>query len=94
LLPLRGKGKDQKSTARQLRATKGVSSNLRNAMDAVELTFVATGEALARERIEQTNCQGAVACEAAAIRSASFLRDALEAERRDRMDAQQALALS
>ena len=75
--------------ARQLRAMKNVSSNLRDAMDGVELTFVAAGEALARERIEQTNCQGAVACEAATLRSTSFLRDALEAERRDRLGVQE-----
>jgi hypothetical protein len=74
-----------RKTARQLKATKRVRSNLRDAMDAVELTFVATGEALARERIEQTNCQGAIACEAATLRSTSFLRDAIEADRRDRI---------
>lgn len=82
-----------RKTARQLKAAKQVSSNLRDAMDAVELTFVATGEALARERIEQTNCEGAVACEAATLRSTSFLRDAIEAERRDRIGGQQVLAL-
>lgn len=83
-----------RKTARQLKTSKQVSANLRDAMDAVELTFVATGEALARERIDQTNCKGAVACEAATLRSTSFLRDAIEAERRDRMGAQQVLALN
>ncbi|HEY0647735.1 KilA-N domain-containing protein [Phenylobacterium sp.] len=82
-----------RKTARQLKSAEGVDSNLRDAMDGVELTFVAAGEALARERIEQTNCQGAVACEAATLRSTSFLRDALEAERRDRVGAQQSLVL-
>lgn len=79
-------------TARQLKAAKHVKSNLRDAMDSVELTFVAAGEALARERIEQINCQNAVACEAATLRSTSFLRAAIEADRRDR--AGQTLALS
>ena len=80
-------------TAKQLKAAKQVTANLRNAMDAVELTFVATGEALARERIEQTDCQGAIACEAATLRSTSFLRAAIEAERKDRAGAPQQLAL-
>lgn len=83
-----------RKTARQLKTTKQAKSNLRDAMDAVELTFVAAGEALARERIEQINCQGAVACEAATLRSTSFLRDAIEAERRDRVGAQQDMLLS
>jgi hypothetical protein len=83
-----------RKTAKQLKAAKGVTSNLRDAMDAVELTFVAAGEALARERIEQTNCDGAVACEVATLRSTGFLREALEAERRDRVGAQQVLSLS
>jgi hypothetical protein len=83
-----------RKTARQLKAAKQVTANLRDAMDGVELTFVAAGEALARERIEQTNCQGAIACEAATLRSTSFLRDALEAERLDRAGAQQGLALA
>ncbi len=73
-----------RKTARELKSAKQVNANLRDAMDGVELTFVAAGEALARERIEQTNCGGAVACEAATLRSTSFLRDAIEAERRDR----------
>lgn len=80
-----------RKNTRQLRAVKQVSTNLRDAMDGVELTFVAAGEALARERIEQTDCQGAIACEAATLRSTSFLRDALEAERRDRAGTQQPL---
>lgn len=80
-----------RKTARDLKRAKATRSNLRDAMDAVELTLVATGEALARERIEQTNCDGAVACEAATLRSTSFLRDAIEAERRDRVGAQQKL---
>lgn len=78
-------------TAKQLKAAKHVRSNLRDAMDAVELTLVATGEALARERIEQTECQGAIACEAATLRSTSFLRHAIEAERADRKGNQQRL---
>lgn len=78
-------------TAKQLKAAKHVRSNLRDAMDAVELTLVATGEALARERIEQTECQGAIACEAATLRSTSFLRQAIEAERADRKGNQQRL---
>lgn len=82
-----------RKTSRELKSVKKVGSNLRDAMDAVELTFVAAGEALARERIEQTNCETAIACEAATLRSTSFLRDAIEAERRDRAGAQQALAL-
>lgn len=73
-----------RKTARALKRDKETTSNLRDAMDAVELTFVAAGEALARERIEQTNANGAIACEAATLRSTSFLRDALEAERKDR----------
>ncbi len=82
-----------RKTARELKKVKYASANLRDAMDGVELTFLAAGEALARERIEQTNCQGAVACEAAALRSTSFLRAALEAERQDRKGVQQALVL-
>ncbi len=78
-----------RKTARQLKSDKQVSSNLRDAMDGVELTFVAAGEALAR--VEATNPNNAVACEAATLRSTSFLRDAIEAERRDRAGAQHAL---
>lgn len=83
-----------RKTARELKAAKQVTSHLRDAMDGVELTFVAAGEALARERIEQTNCSNAVACEVATLRSTSFLRDAIEAERRDRVGAQQVLKLT
>jgi hypothetical protein len=80
-----------RKTARQLKTVKQANASLRDAMDAVELTVVATGEALARERIEQTNCQGPIACEAATLRSTSFLRDAIEAERRDRLAQQRLL---
>lgn len=80
-----------RKTARELKRAKQVTSNLRDAMDGVELTFVAAGEALARERIEQTKSNGAIACEAATLRSTSFLRDALEAERKDREEQQRRL---
>lgn len=83
-----------RKTARQLKKAKQAPANLRDAMDRVELTFVATGEALARERIEQLNCNGAVACEAATLRSTSFLRAALEAERQDRLNSPRALPSS
>lgn len=83
-----------RKTARDLKRVKQVTSNLRDAMDGVELTFVAAGESLARERIEQMNCNGAVACEAATLRSTSFLRDAIEAERRDRDEQQRRIGSS
>ena len=54
-----------------------------------ELAFVAFGEALATERIEDEDSKGGEECRKATSRSAFFIRQAIEADRRDRRNRQQ-----
>jgi hypothetical protein len=69
-----------------LRAKRGLprKANVRDAMSATELAYVAAGEALSTERIEDENSQGGTECRVATGRSASFIRQAIEADRNDR----------
>lgn len=73
-------------TAQALRRAKGISpsKNLRDAMSLDELIYTQAAEALATERIKETNPQGVDACASASLRSADFLRRAIEADRADR----------
>lgn len=73
-------------TAKQIKSEKGLkpTANLRDAMKKNELVFVMAAEQLAKERIEDENARGVSLCSAAATKSASFIRQAIEADRADR----------
>jgi hypothetical protein len=79
------------SGAVKLRERKGLpkKANLRDQMSTAELAFVAASEALSSERIEEENCQGGTPCRIATGKSAGRIRDAIEADRKDRRSAQQ-----
>lgn len=70
----------------QLRATRSlpVKSNLRNHLDTAELSFVMAAEALAGDRITEEESDGNAECVEATRRSASFIREAIDRDRRDR----------
>jgi hypothetical protein len=70
--------------AKQLKAAKRIKGNLRDAMDLRELAYVMASEALSGERIEDQNCAGPGECRQATGKSARFIRDAIEGDRRDR----------
>jgi hypothetical protein len=74
------------SKASDLKREKGIpaKANLRNAMSTDELIFVMAAETMARGRIEEKNINGNAACQSAALRSASFMKQAIDAEKRDR----------
>ncbi len=59
-------------------------SNLRDKMSKDELVYVMMAETLARQRIEDENPSGNVPCTKATARSASFVKQAIEMERKDR----------
>jgi hypothetical protein len=59
-------------------------ANLRDKMSKDELVYVMMAETLARERIEDERPLGNVPCENATQRSASFVRQAIELDRKDR----------
>ena len=71
-------------TAQQLKAAKGAVTSLRDKMDTGELAYVMASEALATERIEDQDCNGGHECLVATSKSAGFIRQAIEADRRDR----------
>jgi hypothetical protein len=73
-------------TAGQMKKTKGLPAKgkLRDAMTNSELVFVMAGETLSVERIEEENCEDGRACRVATTKSARRIRDAIEADRRDR----------
>ena len=60
------------------------AANLRDKMSKDELVYVMMEETLARERIEDENPRGNTPCERATQRSASFVRQAIELDRKDR----------
>ncbi len=60
------------------------AANLRDKMSKDELVYVMMAETLARERIEDENPRGNTPCERATQRSASFVRQAIELDRKDR----------
>jgi KilA-N domain len=73
--------------AKGLRAKKGVTKKsvpLRDHMETKELLFVGAAEHLAGERIEEIDCRGNSECATASMKSASFIRKAIEADRADR----------
>jgi len=72
--------------AKALKAERSLpaNGNLRDSMTSLELASVATGEALAGERISEEACQGGEECRLATGRSAGFVRRAIEADRMDR----------
>lgn len=59
-------------------------ANLRDKMSKDELVYVMMAETLARERIEDEKPLGNFPCEKATQRSASFVRQAIESDRKDR----------
>lgn len=79
-------------TAKQLKADKDVTKGgLRDAMSTKELAFVMAAEQLSVERIEEEECAGREECRQATGKSASFIRQAIEADRKDRRGRQQSL---
>ncbi|HEX3920467.1 MAG TPA: KilA-N domain-containing protein [Caulobacteraceae bacterium] len=76
--------------AKQLRSKKGVpaKSNLRDAMNTSELVFVMAGETLSAERIIEERSSGGEECRVATSRSARFIRQAIDADRKDRRGSQ------
>lgn len=80
-------------TAAQLKTAKSLSkkASLRDAMTTDELVYVMAGETLSRERIIEERSDGGEACRVATGKSASFIRNAIEADRADRAGRQQRL---
>lgn len=74
------------ATAKKLKEQKAVpkSGNLRNAMTKDELVYVMMAETLAKGRIEEEAPAGNGPCAKATKRSASFVRQAIDAEKNDR----------
>jgi hypothetical protein len=72
--------------AADLKRQKGLAKaeNLRDSMDTKDLSFVAAAEALATERIEETDCRGTPQCKGATRSSARYIREAIERDRADR----------
>lgn len=72
--------------AQQLKAEKGLAKNgnLRDSMSTRDLVFVMAAEQLAKERIEDEDSRGVCQCESAALKSATSIRRAIEADRADR----------
>lgn len=72
--------------AKELRTQKGVKNNvpLRDHMSTKELVYTMASEHLAGERIVEVNCRGNIECVNATAKSASFIRQAIEADRADR----------
>jgi hypothetical protein len=70
----------------QLRAARGLApkENVRNNLSIAELSFVMAAEALAAERIEEELRLGNDECVEASSRSASAIREAIEADRKTR----------
>ena len=71
---------------RALKIERGLakSRSLRDSMATDELAYVMAAETLATERINEEGCDGGEACRTATQRSAGFMRQAIEADRRDR----------
>lgn len=74
------------ATAKKLKQQKNLpkNANLRDAMSNDELVFVMMAETLAKGRIEEEGSQGNGECFTATKRSASYVRQAIEADRNDR----------
>ena len=74
------------ATAKSLKGARqlAVRANLRDAMPSEELVYVMAAETLATGRIQEEVSRGNRECVAATSRSAGFIRQAIEADRRDR----------
>lgn len=74
------------ATAKKLKEQKALpkNGNLRNAMTKDELVYVMMAETLAKGRIEEERPAGNGSCARATKRSASFVRQAIDADRKDR----------
>tara|TARA_R110000824_G_scaffold540_14_gene3450 strand:- start:1266 stop:2036 length:771 start_codon:yes stop_codon:yes gene_type:complete len=59
-------------------------TNVRDHLDADNLAYVMAAESLSAERIKQEGRKGNEACVTASVKSASAIRQAIEADRRDR----------
>lgn len=73
-------------TARQVRERLGLpkKANLRDNLDTDKLSYLMAAEALATDRINEEDCRGDRECERASSRSASFIREAIERDKKDR----------
>jgi hypothetical protein len=76
------------ASAAKLKEQRGLAkkANLRDAMKASELVYVMAGETLSTERIEEQRSQGGEECRVATSRSARFIREAIDADRKDRKE--------
>jgi len=74
------------ATAKKLKEARGLpkSANLRDAMSRDELVFIMMAETLAKGRISEEDSAGSGPCAQATKRSASFVRHAIEADKKDR----------
>jgi hypothetical protein len=74
------------ATAKKLKEGRGVSenANLRDQLDTNELVYVMAAEALATERIQEEKPFGNDPCAKATRRSSDRIREAIEADRKDR----------
>jgi KilA-N domain len=72
--------------AKDIRAKKGLkkSAALRDNMETKELVFITAAEHLAGERINDVGSRGNQECAIASMKSASFIRQAIDADRADR----------
>lgn len=72
--------------AKKLKEARGLpaKANLRDSMETDELIFVMAAETLSSERINEEHPQGNVPCAKATKRSSDFIRQAIEADRKDR----------
>jgi len=78
------------ANAAQLRVAKGVTSksgNLRDAMDTDELVSIMFAETLSRQKIVDEDVRGNALCVQATKRSTAYARQAIEANKRDRLSA-------
>jgi hypothetical protein len=73
-------------SAQQLRQRHGLpaKANLRDNMPTDDLSYVMAAEVLATDRIKEEDRQGNAECEYASERSAGFIREAIERDKKDR----------
>lgn len=76
-------------TAQQLKSARGLPSkgSVRDSLNIRELAFLAASEALSVERMEDEDSRGFSECHAATSMSASAIRTAIDADRRNRKKA-------
>ena len=73
-------------TAAIIRAQRGFppGANLRDRLEIDKLAYVTAAETLATDRIGDEDCYGNRECEVATSRSAGFIREAIERDKKDR----------